>query len=197
MNGQCPGCSSYASAVAKAIAKRPQSAAGGTRYGCDIWSGGTDYSAVDSPGGPIILPWTVRGDHGVTVPLNNDILYTHIVSVFTHPPSLSTQDPPPQLQSSASTTERKKLTKRHCLLYLGIVSIRSVFGRITETCDYRSIPPTFMIQCADNCNFLGRYGAVNLLPRSAVSLLRSHSGGLGCPSPSPRVCLSCSTSRTG
>jgi len=24
----------------------------GTRYGCDIWSGG-----------PIILPWTVRGDH--------------------------------------------------------------------------------------------------------------------------------------
>ena len=26
---------------------------GGTRYGCDIWSGGTDYSAVDSPGGPL------------------------------------------------------------------------------------------------------------------------------------------------
>ena len=29
------------------------SAAGGTRYGGDIWSGGTDYSAVDSPGGPL------------------------------------------------------------------------------------------------------------------------------------------------
>ena len=26
------------------------SAAGGTRDGCDIWSGGTDYTAVDSPG---------------------------------------------------------------------------------------------------------------------------------------------------
>ena len=26
---------------------------GGTRYGCDIWSGGTDYSAVGSPGGPL------------------------------------------------------------------------------------------------------------------------------------------------
>ena len=24
---------------------------GETKYGCDIWSGGTDYSAVDSPGG--------------------------------------------------------------------------------------------------------------------------------------------------
>jgi len=24
---------------------------GRTRYGCDIWSRGTDYSAVDSPGG--------------------------------------------------------------------------------------------------------------------------------------------------
>jgi len=41
------------SAVAKAIVKRPQSAAGGTRYACNIWSGGTDYSAVDSPGGPL------------------------------------------------------------------------------------------------------------------------------------------------
>ena len=29
------------------------SAAGGTRYGCDIWSGGTGYSAVDSPGGSV------------------------------------------------------------------------------------------------------------------------------------------------
>jgi len=44
--------------AAKAIAKRPQSAVGGgrhqqqggTRYGCDIWSGGTDYSTMDSPG---------------------------------------------------------------------------------------------------------------------------------------------------
>ena len=39
--------------MAKAIAKRLQSAAGGTigtRYSCKIWSGGTDYSAVDSPG---------------------------------------------------------------------------------------------------------------------------------------------------
>ena len=26
---------------------------GGTRYGCDIWSGGTNYSAVHSPGGPL------------------------------------------------------------------------------------------------------------------------------------------------
>ena len=46
--------------MAKAlIAKWPQSAAGGplaaggTRYGCDIWSEGTNYSAVDSPGGPL------------------------------------------------------------------------------------------------------------------------------------------------
>ena len=32
---------------------------GGTRYGCDIWSGGgTMYSATDGPGGPIL-----RGDH--------------------------------------------------------------------------------------------------------------------------------------
>ena len=31
------------------------SAAGGTRYGCDIRSGGTIYPATDSPGG--------RGDH--------------------------------------------------------------------------------------------------------------------------------------
>ena len=30
---------------------------GGTRYGCDIWSGGTNYSAVDSPEGPLF-----RGD---------------------------------------------------------------------------------------------------------------------------------------
>jgi len=30
---------------------------GGTRYGCNIWSRGTDYSAVDSPGGPLL-----RGD---------------------------------------------------------------------------------------------------------------------------------------
>ena len=26
---------------------------GGTRYSCEIWSGGTNYSAVDSPGGPL------------------------------------------------------------------------------------------------------------------------------------------------
>jgi len=26
---------------------------GGTRYGCDIWSGWTNYSAVDSPGEPL------------------------------------------------------------------------------------------------------------------------------------------------
>ena len=35
----------YASAVAKAIAKRPQSAAGGT-----VGGRGTDYSAMDSSG---------------------------------------------------------------------------------------------------------------------------------------------------
>ena len=34
------------------------SAAGGTRYGCDIRSGGTLYSATDGPGGRIL-----RGDH--------------------------------------------------------------------------------------------------------------------------------------
>jgi len=28
---------------------------GGTRYSCNIWSGGTDYSAVDSPGGPLLM----------------------------------------------------------------------------------------------------------------------------------------------
>ena len=45
--------------MAKAIAKRLQSAAGGTvgsrggRYGCGIWARGTDYSAVGSPGGPL------------------------------------------------------------------------------------------------------------------------------------------------
>ena len=33
--------------------KRDRWQQGGTRYGCDIWSGGTDYSAVDSPGGPL------------------------------------------------------------------------------------------------------------------------------------------------
>ena len=36
---------------------------GGTRYGCDIWSGGIDYSAVDSPGGPLFrgdCPWRDR-----------------------------------------------------------------------------------------------------------------------------------------
>ena len=31
---------------------------GGTRYGCDIRSGGTNYSATDGPGGPFL-----RGDH--------------------------------------------------------------------------------------------------------------------------------------
>jgi len=31
---------------------------GWTRYGCNIWSRGTDYSAVDSPGGPLS-----RGDY--------------------------------------------------------------------------------------------------------------------------------------
>ena len=38
--------------------------AGGTRYGCDIRSGGTIYPATDGPGGPIL-----RGTiHGVTDP---------------------------------------------------------------------------------------------------------------------------------
>jgi len=27
---------------------------GGTRYGCDIWSGGTDYSVLDSRGGTLL-----------------------------------------------------------------------------------------------------------------------------------------------
>ncbi len=31
---------------------------GGTTYGCDIQSGGTDYSATDGPGGPLF-----GGDH--------------------------------------------------------------------------------------------------------------------------------------
>ena len=35
---------------------------GGTRYGCDIWSGGTDYSAVDSPGGPLFREDCPRRD---------------------------------------------------------------------------------------------------------------------------------------
>ena len=52
-NRQCPGCSPYASAVAKAIAKRLKLAAGGTRCSCEIWSRGTDYSVMDSPGGPL------------------------------------------------------------------------------------------------------------------------------------------------
>ena len=55
--------------MAKAIAKRLQSAAGGT-----IGSrGGPGIAVKFGPGGPIILPWTVRGDrfrggtvHGVT-----------------------------------------------------------------------------------------------------------------------------------
>jgi len=38
---------------------------GGTRYGCDIWSGGTDYSAMDSLGdhcrGGTVHGMTVRG----------------------------------------------------------------------------------------------------------------------------------------
>ena len=34
------------------------SASGETRYSCEIWSRGTDYSAVDSPGGPLS-----RGDY--------------------------------------------------------------------------------------------------------------------------------------
>jgi len=50
-NRQCSGCSPYASAMAKAVVKRPQSAARGTRYGYDIGSRG-----------PIILPWRVWGD---------------------------------------------------------------------------------------------------------------------------------------
>ena len=45
--------------MAKAIAKRPQSAAGGTVGS----KGGPGMAAIFGPGGPIILPWTVRGDH--------------------------------------------------------------------------------------------------------------------------------------
>ena len=48
------------------IVKRLHSAAGGTRYGCDIWSRGTDYSAVDSLGGLLSrgdCPWRVRAAH--------------------------------------------------------------------------------------------------------------------------------------
>ena len=61
----------YASAVAKAIAKRLQSAAGGTIGN----RGGPGIAAKFSPEGPIILLWTVWGDcfrggtvHGVTDP---------------------------------------------------------------------------------------------------------------------------------
>jgi len=60
--------------VAKAIAKRPQSAAGGTVGR----RGGPGMAAILGPGGPIIRPWTVRGEHfrggtvhGVTVLLSN------------------------------------------------------------------------------------------------------------------------------
>ena len=57
--GSVQGCSPYANAVAKAIAKRPQSAAGGT-----VGSrGGPGMVAIFGPEGPIILPWTVQGDH--------------------------------------------------------------------------------------------------------------------------------------
>ena len=45
--------------MAKAIAKRPQSAAGGTVGS----TGGPGMAARFGPGGRIILPWTVRGDH--------------------------------------------------------------------------------------------------------------------------------------
>ena len=45
--------------MAKAIAKRPQSAAGGTVGS----KGGPGMAAIFGLGGPIILPWTVQGDH--------------------------------------------------------------------------------------------------------------------------------------
>ena len=66
---------------------------GGTRYGCDIWSGGTDYSTahVDSPGGPIILPhtWTVRGDRfrgprGDCPRRDSSISFPHFRFLFLH-----------------------------------------------------------------------------------------------------------------
>ena len=43
----------------KAIANRLQSAAGGTVGS----KGGPGMAAIFGPRGPIILPWTVRGDH--------------------------------------------------------------------------------------------------------------------------------------
>jgi len=44
----CKCCGKGKAAVGSRGDRRQQ---GGTRYGCDIWSGGTDYSAVDSLGG--------------------------------------------------------------------------------------------------------------------------------------------------
>ena len=43
----------------KGNCERPQSAAGGTVGS----KGGPGMAAIFGPGGPIILPWTVRGDH--------------------------------------------------------------------------------------------------------------------------------------
>ena len=55
----CKRCGNGKAAVGNRGDRRRQ---GGTRYGCDIWSGGTDYSAVGSPVGPLS-----RGTvHGVT-----------------------------------------------------------------------------------------------------------------------------------
>ena len=45
--------------MAKAIMKRPQSA----QQGGPSAAGGPGMAAIFGPGGPIILPWTVRGDH--------------------------------------------------------------------------------------------------------------------------------------
>ena len=37
------------------------------RYGCDIWSGGTDYSAVDNPGRPLLRGDCPRRDRSTNV----------------------------------------------------------------------------------------------------------------------------------
>jgi len=86
-NRQCPGCSPYASAVAQAIAKRPQSAAGGTVGR----RGGPGMAAIFGPGGLIILPWTVRGDHfrggtvhGVTGPALFNRNFERLESLVIH-----------------------------------------------------------------------------------------------------------------
>ena len=40
---------------------------GGTRYGCDIWSRGTDYSAVGSPGEPLLKGDRPRCDSPISL----------------------------------------------------------------------------------------------------------------------------------